>query len=114
MSLQFSDTSTFKGIIQEIEKEIGADRGYISGNTNRLKEWTAQVNLAWDTYVDIADEHSGTWNFDDSNFTDFPIIKTNIVASQRDYTFITDGSSNLILDIYKVASCKVLPRLFMK
>jgi len=104
MSLVFNAASTdFKGIAQIYEKEIGVDRGYITGNTNRLKEFTSDVNLAWDDYLTVALTASGTWQFDDSNQTDHPIIKTNIVASQNDYSFTTDESGNLILDIYKVA-----------
>lgn len=103
MSLTFNDTSTFKGIIQIIEKECGMDRGAISGNTSLLKDWAADVNLAWDDYLSIALQASGTWQFDDSNHTDYPIIKTNLVDGQRDYTFTSDANSNLILDIHKVA-----------
>jgi hypothetical protein len=44
----------------------------------------------------------GTWQLDDSNHTDYPIITTNLVASQRDYSFTTDENGNIILDIYKV------------
>lgn len=99
--MQFNDTSTFKGIIQIIEKELGLEREYISGNSNKLKETTADVNLAWDDYAYIALKAMG-WEWDDSNFTDYPIIKTNIVSGQRDYTFTTDEGGNLILDIYKV------------
>jgi len=102
MSLAFNDTTNFKGIIQIIEKEIEKERGFISGNTNRLKETTADVNLAWDDYVYLALKASGTWQFDDSNFTDYPIIKTAITQGQRDYTFTTDEGSNLILDVHKV------------
>lgn len=104
MSLPFSDTSTYKGIVQIYEKLIGANRTDISGNSNKLKELTADVNLlGWDEYLKLAFEASGTWQFDDSNQTDYPIITTNIVASQRDYSFTVDGTSNLILEIYKVA-----------
>lgn len=106
MSLPFSDTSTFKGIVQIYEKEIGANRADISGDASKLKELTADINLAYDDFLKLAFEASGTWQFDDSNQTDYPIITTNIVASQRDYAFTLDGSSNLILEIYKVA---VLP-----
>jgi hypothetical protein len=102
MSLQFSDTSTYKGIVQIYEKEISKDRTYISGNADRLKELTADVNLAFDDLVSIAIQSGGTWQFDDSNQTDYPIITTNLVSGQRDYSFVLDGSSNLILDIYKV------------
>lgn len=103
MSTQFSDTTNFKGLVQIYEKEIGAERGFISDNSNRLKEFTADVNLAWDDYLAIAFKSSGKWQFDDSNHTDYPIITTNLVDGQRDYHFTTDESNNLILDIYKVA-----------
>jgi hypothetical protein len=102
MSLQYSDTSTYKGIIQEIERELGFDQGYISGNTAHLKHFTAGVNLAWDHYVYLAIKSSGTWQWDDSNHTDHPIIKTNLVDGQREYSFTTDEGSNLILDIERV------------
>ena len=103
MSAQFNDTNKFKGIVQLYEREIGQERGYISGNTNRLIELTAAVNMTWDRYLALALPASGRWQYDDSGHTDFPIIKTNIVSGQKDYTFTTDGSGNLILDIYKVA-----------
>lgn len=107
MSAQFNDTSTYKGLVQIYEKEIGAARGYVSDNSDRLKEFAADVNLAWDDYLTIALRASGKWQFDDSNLTtDYPIIYANLVSGQRDYTFTSDGTGNLILDIYNVA---VLP-----
>lgn len=103
MSLQFSDTTNYRGIIQQIERELGYDAGDISGNTTKLKHFTAEVNLAWDTYLHIALTSSGKWQFDDSNQTDYPIVYTNLVDGQRSYLFTTDEQSNLILDIFKVA-----------
>lgn len=102
MSAQFNDTTNYKGLVQIYEKECGMERGYISGNTDRLKEFTADVNLAMDDYLSIALPASGTWQFDDSNHTDYPIITTNITANQRDYAFTADENGNLILDIYQV------------
>lgn len=102
MSIQFRDDTTYKGLVQMYEKEIGAPRGTISGDTNRLKEFTADANLAWDEFLAIALPASGTWQYDDSNHTDYPFITTNLVDGQRDYTFTTDESGNLILDIYQV------------
>ena len=87
---------------QHFEEEIGANPGDITGNTAKLKMFTALVNAALDSFWNIAITASGTWQLDDSNHTDYPIITTNLVASQRDYSFTTDGSSNLILDIYRV------------
>lgn len=103
MSLQYSDTSTYKGILQLIEKEVGFQRGRITDSTDNLKEWTADVNVAWDDYLHLALQSSGTWQFDDSNHTKYPIITTNLVSGQRDYNFTTDEQGNLILDIFKVA-----------
>jgi len=85
-----------------IEKECGFNRGDISGNSNLLKEFTADVNMTLDDYIALAIKSSGTWQIDDSGHTDYPIIKTNLVASQRDYSFTTDEDGNLILDIHRV------------
>lgn len=102
MSIQFNDTTTYKGLVQIYEKEIGVNRTDISGNSDKLKEYTAEANIADDDFKRMAIKASGTWQYDDSNHTDYPIITTNLVDGQRDYSFTTDGSSNLILDIHKV------------
>lgn len=102
MSLVFSNTTTKNGIIQNLERTLGfADTG-ISGNSSLLARFTGDVNLALDKALSTIFQVGGTWQFDDSNYTDYPIITTNIVSGQRDYSFTTDGSSNLILEIYKV------------
>ena len=104
MSLQYNNTSSpYNGIIQQIEKEIGANRGDISGNTEQLALWTSEVNLVLDEFTAMAIQCSGRWQWDDSNQTGYPIIKGNIVSGQQDYPFTEDGSGNLILDVYKVA-----------
>lgn len=63
---------------------------------------TADENLALDKAFSIIFKSGGRWQFDDSNFTDYPIISRNIVSGQRDYTFTADENGNLILDVYKV------------
>lgn len=104
MSLQFNDTTSYKGIIQQIEKECGFERGDISSAGNDvMKEWTADVNLAWDEFMRVAFPATGTWQFDDTNHANYPIIKSNLVSGQRDYPFTSDEGGNLILDVFKVA-----------
>lgn len=76
--------------------------GAISGNTTLFAQTTADVNMALDKAYAIIFEVGGTWQFDDSNHTDYPIITTNLVSGQRDYSFTSDEDSNLILDIQKV------------
>jgi len=107
MSLAFSSTGSTgttakKGIIQQIESHCGFNDADISGNTTLLAKFTAKVNVALDKVFSMIFEVGGTWQFDDSNHTDYPIISGNIVSGQRDYPFTTDGNSNLILDIQKV------------
>jgi hypothetical protein len=93
MSIQFNDTTAYKGSVQFFEKEVGFNRGDVSGNTDLLKEFAADYNLAFDELLRIGFKASGTWQLDDSNHADYPEIVTNIVSGQR---------GNLILDIHRV------------
>lgn len=108
MSLPFSDTTNFKGIVQIAEDEAGVERGFISGNPNRLKKATAHANLGWDTYLPLAFKSSGTHQMDDTNHVDgsgnytFPIIKTALTQGRRDYFIGPDEQGNLVLDVHKV------------
>lgn len=80
-----------------------ARRNVKANTTSYLQaDLTADINLAVDRFLSIAIPASGKWQLDDSNHTDYPIITTNLVASQRDYSFTGDENGNLILDIYKV------------
>lgn len=102
MSLQFSNTTTKRGLVQFYEKEIGQDYGYVSNNTERLAEFTARVGKALDDYILIWAKNAGTWQADDINHTDFQIITTNLVSGQRDYSWVTDENGNRVVDLSKV------------
>lgn len=102
MSIAFSATDTLKGLVQIYEEECGFNVGDISGNTVKLKQFAARVNTTYDDFVARAIKASGVWQWDDSNHTDYPFMTTDLVTGQRDYSFTTDGSGNLVLQIYKV------------
>lgn len=102
MSMPFNDTTTRKGLVQFYERECGFNFGDVSGNAALLAEFTADVNVSIDDFMAIALPAGGTWQVDDTNQTDYPIIMINLVAGQRDYPFTVDGSGNLILEIFKV------------
>ena len=102
MSLVFSNITTKNGILQIIERNCGFGDGDITSNSTRLAQFTGDVNLAIDKVFGFMFPLGGTWQLDDSNQTDYPIVQTDIVSGQRDYSFLTDGSGNIILDIYKV------------
>lgn len=67
-----------------------------------LADKVADINNALGDALTLAFQAGGTWQFDDSNHADYPIITRSLVSSQRDYPFTTDEQGNLILDIYKV------------
>lgn len=102
MSIQFSDTIGRRGIIQEIEKNCGFNPGDVSGNSGLLLDFTASVNNALDDAWNIILKSCGEWTLDDNNYTDYPIMTTNLVSGQYDYSFVNDGSGNLVLDVYRV------------
>lgn len=102
MSLQFSDSTNKRGIVELIDANLGTD-----STQYPLNQKTRDINLALDRVFALIFQVGGTWQFDDSNQTDYPIITTNIVSGQRDYSFTVDGSSNLILEIYRVLVANV-------
>lgn len=104
MSLTYNDTTTHKGIIQKIERNIyGFDAvGRISGNTTLLKQWTAEVNLALDRVLSLIFKSDNRWQFDDSNHEGYPTITTSLVANQRNYSFVEDTEGNMLLEIRRV------------
>jgi hypothetical protein len=102
MSIQFNDTTNYRGLVQFYEREIGKERGYVSGNAVRLKEFTADANNAWDSFLSIALPASGTWQADDTSHEKYPIITADLVSGQRSYTYSADQQGNLVLDFYRV------------
>lgn len=48
-----------------------------------------RVNSAYEEAIGKVIASDGTWQFDDTNYTDLPIGTKNLVASQQDYTFDT-------------------------
>lgn len=103
MSIQYNDTSTYRGLLQLIAKRLGLPRTYFTEDADRKKEITAEINQTVDDYTALAIRSSGKAQFDDSNHTeDYPIIFINLVSGQRDYALTTDENGNLILEFYRV------------
>lgn len=87
----------FLQIVREIDKNCKSN-----SVSYPLTDKVQDINLALSDAISLAIQTGGTWQFDDTNHTDYPIISTNLVSGQRDYTFTSDEQGNLILDIYKV------------
>ena len=102
MSIPFLSTTNKNGLINLCEDYCGFSDGDISGNSTLLAKFTGYINLALDDAWSVILQATGKWHLDDSNFSDYPMIVTNIFSGQRDYSFVTDGSGNIILEIYRV------------
>jgi len=95
--MQFSDSANKGGLVELIDANVGTNSISYS-----IEDKTRDINLALDRVFSLIFSVGGTWQFDDSNHTDYPIITTDLVSGQRDYSFVTDGAGNFVLDIYKV------------
>ena len=78
---------TIANINQEIRDICGGD-----SNTEQLDNTTLlrRVNTAYEEITAKIMGMDGKWQFDDTNYTDFPVGVGNLTASQQDYTFAAD------------------------
>jgi hypothetical protein len=106
MAKPFSDTVNNTGLVQYCEQNIFGDTGFgqISSDTSRLQIITNYVNEAYNRYVSIAMKSDGKWQFDDSNYGDYPIAVTDLVANQSDYQFLVSMVDILSVEIQNAGS----------
>ena len=83
--MRFNDTTTRTGLIQDCETLLGMSAGDISGDTTLLKDFTRLINARYRQVNSWIWQASGSWEYDDSNYTDLPIATTDIVDEQQDY-----------------------------
>lgn len=100
MSMPFSNTADRTGIVELVEDLTGTRSSTTSSYP--LKTKTRDINNTFANFNMIAQRSAGSWESDDTNQTDYPIITTNLVSGQQDYSFILDQQGNQILDIYRV------------
>ena len=82
--MQFSDTSTYNGLVQLCEDYTNLGDGAISGNTSLLKKFTVHINNAERDVVREILLAQDDFDWDDSNRTNFP-IGTFPLTTNRDY-----------------------------
>ena len=58
-----------------------------------------RINQSYEKVVGYLISRNGQWQFDDSNFTSFPIGKANLVVGQQDYSF---DVSHLVIERVEV------------
>lgn len=97
MSIAFSDTGTNTGIVQQVRKMMKVD----------ASQWptaniVASVNNWLDTVAGYAIGADKRFQWDDTNHSALPEGTTNLVASQSDYSFLTDQQGNSILTLIRI------------
>ncbi len=65
--MKFNDTTNYEGVIQACERYTGIGKDNISGNSDKLVEFTAYSNTALRKLWSYIFEATGCWEFDDSN-----------------------------------------------
>lgn len=96
----FSDTTNRTGIVELLEDLTSTQSA--SSSSYPLATKTRDINMAFDDYMSIVVQSSGTWQLDDSNHTKYPNMKFDIVSGQQDYSFTVDEQGNQVQDIYRV------------
>jgi len=88
--MQFSDTATRQGLIQDCEDLMNFPVTGISGNTTLLQTFTRNINQWYHKVITMILASQDSWDFDDITFTGTsPIVTRALVAGQRDYKFPT-------------------------
>ena len=83
--MQYNDTTSLTGIVQDIERKTDLGSTYISGDTTRLKDFTALVNqVSRDLWFQIF-KSTGNWIYDDNGYTDLPQGITDLVSGTSAY-----------------------------
>lgn len=83
--LQYSDTSTYNGIIQTEERLVySSDYGRISGNTKELAQWTVRNNQALNRVAALMMKYQNTWQVHDWNHASINSATENITSGTRE------------------------------
>jgi hypothetical protein len=88
----FSDTTTKDGLIQDCEIKVFGSYGSITGNQNRLYEFTNRINRAYDKATLFTIDSDNRWPFETQTTT------FDLVSGQREY--LIDTTYLKILKIY--------------
>ena len=87
--MKFNDVTDRLGLIQDCEFLCNLGSTGISAVTAQLQDFTRLINAWYYKVETMILENQGDWDWDDSNKTDYPILTTNLVASQQDYILPT-------------------------
>jgi hypothetical protein len=97
--MEFSNTSTKDGLIQDCEHWTNLGDGVISGDATLKARFTGLINRAFDEVLPYIFSADAKWQWDDSNHSKNPTATTDLIAGQSSYTLVTDEDGNSVLEI---------------
>lgn len=97
--MEFSNTTSKSGLIQDCEFLTNLGDGTISSDPTLLGRFTGLINNGYDEVLPVIFSSDSKWPWDDQNQTKHPIATFDLVAGQADYTFTADEQGNSILEI---------------
>lgn len=98
----FKDTSSKQGIVEDIDFLCDTD-----DTSYPIAQKVRNVNRWGDKFVALALNSDGRWQWDDTNWTDLPIGRQDLVAEQYDYQILA-ASPSTGQDFLRVLRVEVL------
>jgi hypothetical protein len=97
--MQFSDTSTKQGLLQDCEFRTNLGDGTITGDAALKAQFTRLLNIRYARTLGKLQILTGKDGAEDINYTDQQFSLFDIASGQNDYQFLTDEDGNTISDI---------------
>lgn len=97
--MQFSDTSTKQGLLQDCEFLCNLGDAGITGDANLKAHFTRLINIHYAQALARVQVQSGKDGAEDTNYADQQFSLFDIVSGTNDYQFLTDANGNTITDI---------------
>lgn len=95
--MQFSDNTNKTGIVEQVRDMMRVDS--TQWGTSKIVN---SVNNYLDTVTGFAIGADRRFQWDDTNHSKLPIGTTNLVANQKDYSFLQDEQGNTILNLTRI------------
>jgi hypothetical protein len=89
--MQYNDTTNGNGIIQSCEDLCDLGSTYISSSTPNLKTFALKGKKVTSELWFIIWNNSGSWQYDDGNYTDLPYATTELTSGSFRYALPSDA-----------------------
>src|SRR5258708_4090301 len=83
--MQFNSETNNQDLISEIHSLCDSD-----STSYPINPMTRRINSALEDFVGKIINVDGTWEYDDTNYTDLPVGTADLVEGQESYTFASE------------------------